>query len=1110
MSERLGERAAPLQGNGIVRRSSCLPWSGWSGWFVILVVLLVMIRPAEAQPVGQSAGEMVSVLGTAEVMREGRWQAINTGGALKAGEMVRTGEGSRVAIQLANGSQLKLNANSRLELKEITPRSEGLVPASTPLIRSILNLVSGEIWIRSIGEPLEIKTIPATAIIRGTEFNLAVGPRDSARLAVLAGLVEFANPQGSVLVTANEQATAKVGEPPRKTVLINPLDAVQWSLYYPDVVGDRAEPASRADPRTPRYWTWAAQNHLLRGQVPEARQTLDRALALDPNNARAYSLRAVIDLVQNRKAEARADAERAVAADSAAPVAHLGLSWVQQAEFDLDGALASARRAVELDPGDPQALIQESRLLFGMGRTREALKLAERARQKAPQDALVNSTWGFLQLARGRVTDADQAFREAIAQDSTLGEPHLGLGLALFRRNQTEDAVDEMRKATLLEPKVSLYNSYLGKAYYEVKQDRQAEKYLALAKQLDPRDPTPHFYDAIRRQSVNQPVEAVRDLQKSIELNDNRAVYRSRLLLDEDLAARGATLGRIYNEVGFEQLGLREGWKSLASDPANYSAHRLLADSYSALPRHEIARVSELLQSQLLQPISITPVQPQLAESRLAILENAGPAKPSLNEFNSLFARDRLSLLSSGIGGSNNTLGDEMVLSGIKDSFSYSVGQFHYQTDGFRENNDLRQNIYNLFVQDNLSPTLNLQAELRRREVEHGDLSFKFDLSKFDPDYRRKLQTDTVRLGARYAVNPHSDVIISAIRQEETEDQLLPPFGFKSKLETQGYVVEAQYLSRGPILDIVTGGGYYDAENDSNISEFKGGTSQSNGYLYLYVHYPTELIWTIGISSDALDTSNTRGGSLNQLNPKLGFLWNMTPDTTLRFATFRTLKRPLLTDQTIEPTQVAGFNQFFDDTAATDSWRYGIALDHRFSSNLYAGAEVSKRKINARTVSRNPEDREEDRKEEMLLAYLNWKLYPGLTASVEYEFEHFENIDKSSPPDTTTNLATLALRYSKPSGFFSYFGATYVDQSVKFDDNTATEEKHHDSFVLFDVSGGYRLPKRYGVVQLGVNNLFNENFQYQGLGIRTEHQDLQQPSFFPERTIYAQINLNFD
>ena len=64
---------------------------------------------------------------------------------------------------------------------------------------------------------------------------------------------------------------------------------------------------------------------------------------------------------------------------------------------------------------------------------------------------------------------------------------------------------------------------------------------MPLPRTLDPQDPTPYFYDAIQKQTTNRPVEALQDLQKAIELNDNRAVYRSRLLLDSDLAARSAS-----------------------------------------------------------------------------------------------------------------------------------------------------------------------------------------------------------------------------------------------------------------------------------------------------------------------------------------------------------------------------------------------------------------------------------------------------------------------------------------------------------------------------------------------------------------------------------------
>ena len=92
-----------------------LPWLVWIS--LLFFCFLIPIRSALAQ----EAGEIVSVLGAVEVMREGRWQPIGVGDTLTAGEVVRTGVDGRVAIQLANGSQLKINANSHLELKQITP-----------------------------------------------------------------------------------------------------------------------------------------------------------------------------------------------------------------------------------------------------------------------------------------------------------------------------------------------------------------------------------------------------------------------------------------------------------------------------------------------------------------------------------------------------------------------------------------------------------------------------------------------------------------------------------------------------------------------------------------------------------------------------------------------------------------------------------------------------------------------------------------------------------------------------------------------------------------------------------------------------------------------------
>ena len=281
---------------------------------------------------------------------------------------------------------------------------------------------------------------------------------------------------------------------------------------------------------------------------------------------------------------------------------------------------------------------------------------------------------GFAYLTQVKTKQAKDAFEKAIALDQADPLPRLGLGLAKIREGNLDEGGRDIEIAASLDPNNSLVRSYLGKTYYEEKRTALDEREYAVAKELDPKDPTPWFYDAIAKQTTNRPVEALHDLQKAIELNDNRAVYRSRLLLDADLAARSASLGRIYSDLGFQQLALVEGWKSVNTDPSNFSAHRFLADSYSVLPRHEIARVSELLQSQLLQPINITPIQPRLAESNLFLISAGGPGALSFNEFNPLFNRNGVAVQASGLVGENNTYAGEGVVSGIYKKASFSVG----------------------------------------------------------------------------------------------------------------------------------------------------------------------------------------------------------------------------------------------------------------------------------------------------------------------------------------------------------------------------------------------------------------------------------------------------
>jgi tetratricopeptide (TPR) repeat protein len=1090
--------------------------------------------------------KLVSAQGKVQVRRAGeaQWQPVTLDETYCAADMLRVQGHSRAAIVLRNEINIRLDQNTTITFI-------GLEPERT----SLLDLLIGAAYFFSrIPRSLQVTTPFVNAAVEGTEFFVKV-ERDQTFLSIFEGLVAATNQAGSLTLASGQSAITRVGEAPILRVVVRPRDAVQWALYYPPILEYRpadfangAETTWQAmvrrsiqfyrdgnlemafasiagapeDIRDPRFFTYHAVLLLTVGRVDEARTDIDRALTLDPSHGPAFAVSSVIAVAQNDKSEALRLARTALELDPASAAARVALAYAQQADFDLRGALVSLQEAVKLAPDNALAWARLAELWLSFGELRKALKAANQAVNLQPTLARTQTVLGFAYLTQIRTRQAKESFEKAIQFDQADPLPRLGLGLAKIRESGLESGREEIQIAASLDPNNSLTRSYLGKAYYEEKRDPLARDQFAIAKELDPNDPTPWFYDAIRKQSVNRPVEALHDLQKSIELNDNRAVFRSRLLLDQDLAARSASLARIFNDVGFQQLALVEGWKSLNIDPSNFSAHRFLADSYAALPRHEIARVSELLQSQLLQPINITPVQPQLAESNLFILSGAGPAEPSLNEFNPLFNRNRLALLASGVAGGNSTLGDELVQSGIWGRLSYSLGQFHYQTDGFRQNNDLQQDIYNIFAQASLSYKTSIQTELRSRDNEQGDLVLRFEPDNFNRGLRQGLQAASARLGLHHAFTPNSDFIASVIYQDADADITVPTDTVTSQLTTKlnGYTAEAQQLFRFERLNIIGGVGHFNADSRQIISSFPGSSQtterdirHTNLYVYSRLNYPKNLIMTLGGSIDFFDSVVV---DRDQANAKLGVTWTPFHSTTLRAAAFQTVKRTLIANQTIEPTQVAGFNQFFDDIAGTKSWRYGIAIDQKFPAYVYTGAEFSRRDLEVpfQTTTRGiTQTREAQWEESLARAYIYWTPRFWLALSAEYQFELFERPADASGVESIAKLTThrfpLGINVFHPRGFIARLRTTYLDQEGDFVNTVVVGGNRvtisvpgTDQFWVVDASVGYRLPKRLGLLTLEARNLLDQQFKFQDIDPAT-------PQVHPTRLIFGRFTLVF-
>ena len=206
---------------------------------------------------------------------------------------------------------------------------------------------------------------------------------------------------------------------------------------------------------------------------------------------------------------------------------------------------------------------------FLLGMQRAAEQSARAAVEANEDESGAHTILGFVHLAQIDTGAAQTAFHAAIEHDSFNPLPRLGLGLATIRDGQLVQGRQQLEIAVALDPGSSLLRSYAGKAYYEEntrQRDELASAQFALAKQLDTQDPTSWYYEAILKESQNRPAEALQELQVSIEKNGNRAVYRSKLLLDDDAAAPTASVAAVYDNLGFERLAIVESAKALGRE----------------------------------------------------------------------------------------------------------------------------------------------------------------------------------------------------------------------------------------------------------------------------------------------------------------------------------------------------------------------------------------------------------------------------------------------------------------------------------------------------------------------------------------------------------------
>ncbi len=979
----------------------------------LLVASAIAVCPPLRAATNDASAKLLTRQGTVEFAsgQVTNWNSAPIGQKLVINDRLRTFELSKATVQLEDFSVLRVN---ELSVMEILPPRQGTAKAR-------LDFRAGALYFLHRNNPgeIEIETPNATAAIEGTEFHIAVDANNVTVLTMIDGKVELANALGTVSLNAGEQGIAQPGQPPRKTAVINTVNIIQWSLYYPGVLDPDELGLDAVAPLGPSLAAYrsgdllaALQNYPAGRAAPSVAERIYYA-GLLLSAGRATNYEALLQTVDAGHPLASA-LERMVAAvklqtNSFPALATnasqlLGESYYLQSQRQLSPALRSARAASERSPNFAFAWERVAELEFGFGRVTAAETALDRALVLAPRNAQAHALKGFLLLARDDLKPALDSFETAIRLDNTLGNAWLGRGLCRIRRKQAEQGRADLQTAAALEPNRWIFRSYLGKAYANAADkaghralrkdlDLKAEKELNLAKAKDPNDPTPWLYSALLDYQHNKIGAAVNDLEESVELNNNRAVYRSRLLLDQDHAVRSANLANIYQSAGMPEVSLRESAAAVGYDYGNYSAHYNLASSYNALRdptrfnlRHESDWFHELLLANLLQQGGGGSLSQHLSQQ----------------EYSRPFEENHLGLTSSTEYFGEGEVRQLASQFGTFGRTSYALDLDYNYKSGVRPNNELSRIEWYTRVKEQITEQDSLFLLTKYQDYSSGDNFQYYDPASARPNFKLTEKQEpillagyhrewspgvhTLLLGGRLvndqhytdsAVNESLLALDSATLAVTNVFSLPMDVDYHSKFEI--YSLEAnQIIQREKHTDVFGARfqrGHFDTQDRLTLSPgselfapffnsppAEQSTDEPFERIAVYGYHTWEpfdrLFLTGGLSYDRVTYPNnfrispiTPGHqNRDRLSPKVSLIWNPVSALTLRGAYMRSLGGVSYDESVrLEPTQLAGFGQTFRSViseslvGSVSAPAYnvgGVALDLKFKTRTYLGLEA--------------------------------------------------------------------------------------------------------------------------------------------------------------------------
>ncbi len=947
--------------------------------------------------------------------------------------------------------------------------------------------------------------------------DLAVDPANAQALALL-GWVALRENAPSKALGYFEQSLAAVSSVQARQILGLALsrfrlgEAVQANALFQDSLPDL--------PNSPDLWAMAGFFAVMAGQPEQAEAMIGRGLQAAPGNVLCQSLLAQMRIAQNRKLDARQESRTGLAAHPQSPLANLTEALVDITFFELESAQKNLQAALMLDKDFLTASIYLARLYLGADRLDQAWQTILPALEKAPEEAEVLSMAGFIRLGFRDYEQARELFERAADIDPGLGDPRMGLSQYWFAKGDDDRGLMQALTATLLDPRVALHQSFLGKALFQTRSFDKALETFDYAKALDPADPTPHLYKGIVLTDLNRPGEAVQEFNRSIALNDNRAVFRSRLMLDRDLAVRNYDLARAFSQMGLNEWAKSKARTAVQHDPLNPSAHLFLFLAGLAQPIHERsgALASEYLLYRLLSRAN---------QNTFTFTNDYTPM------FEAPYVRMQVRSELGAWSNANNTYNYALYGLGGLPGLAGWASISRERDQGFRDVNSLEGNII-FQSMAKWEPTVDhsFLAHYSWYDKKAGDTFYLDDYTYIpSPNLEQKTRNTQTELGYVYRFSPSSTFLAYAKHylydetqtdHEQSETSLPNVREFldtRQKARQENYNIQLQQRFHAGDHTIMFGLDYLEGTEKLSWEEryayqyfqtlvfdelyrenFSFPVTNFSAYLADYWSTRPDLIMEFSLSYDQVKRDMINSNK-NLVSTRMGLNWETTRNDTVRLAVQRYLATHGL-DAQLQPPEIAGFPGQRNAVDTSTILEAGAGWERQWNERTFSVLRTTILQSKEPQFHRQKVDRYQG--ELVVNRILSPVLGLSLSGLVKKVLPD-EHVALSSPEmdfQETRGTGTLSFRHQTGLAF-QLIG---ILVSQRYRDERALDQqgkkRENSSFSLLNAKISYEFPDKRGSIALEVNNILRTQFSYQP-------DFVSWGSFYTDRLILLSLGVNF-